>query len=49
MTETEYVLASLEFNGKGMVHLYGPFTASIVGVTLQNQMALSFPDHAPTL
>lgn len=39
----------LEFNGKGTVHLYGPFTASIVGVTLQNQMALSFPDHAPTL
>lgn len=38
-----------EFYSKGAVHLYGPLTASIVGVTLQHQVALLFVDHSPTL
>lgn len=38
-----------EFYGKGTVHLYGPLTPSVVGVTLQHQVALLFADHSPTL
>lgn len=38
-----------EFNSKWPVHLYGPLTPSIVGVALQDQVALSFMDHPSTL
>lgn len=38
-----------EIYRKGTVHLYGPLTPSIVGITLQHQVALSFTDHSPTL
>lgn len=34
---------------EGTVHLYSPLTPSIVGVTLQHQVALLPVDHSPTL
>lgn len=38
-----------EFYSKGMFHLYGPLTPSIIWVTFQHQVALLFSDHSPTL
>lgn len=47
--QEQNVTVSPEVNGEGTVHLYGPLTAGIVGVTLQHQVALPFTDHSPTL
>lgn len=47
--ECHDVMDSLELYVEGPVHLYGPFTPGIVGVTLQHQVALLPADHTPTL
>lgn len=38
-----------ELHCEGTVHMYGPLTSSVVGVTLQHQVALLFVDHSATL
>lgn len=38
-----------ELHREGKVHLYGPLTSGVVGVTLQQQVALLFADHSSTL
>ena len=47
--QEQNAIVSPEVNGEGTVHLYGPLTPSIVGVTLQHHVALPFSDHSPTL